>query len=280
MKTVFNNSELAHIYANQSQSNGRNANGSMFFERSTIYSYGYHFAISTIETNENGFECMLFTNRTYSNTTAKQIGIVKNATRQYKKIFCYNPKGTNEENFNSWQRDAEAFASKLLKAKKPEKYLNELSYIQREANEYAQFKGVQIPGTLTALLNIQNKAEFAEYSEKKAEFAKAEKIRKEKEQKKEFKEQIKKWFAGEVSRLYTNYKFDFLRLSDNRVETTQAVQIPLEIAKRLYLGIKHNTIKEGDKILNYTINEVGEKIKIGCHTFTRKYLLHFGAQLN
>jgi len=280
MKTVFNNSELAHVYANQSQSNGRNSNGSMFFEGSTIYSYGYHFAIATIETNQKGIECMLFTTRSYSNTTAKQISIVRNATRQFEKVFCYNPKGSNDENFNAWIREAEYTAQKLQKAKKPEIYLNELGHIQRQSNEYAHFKGVEIPETLKALLNIQNKAQFAEYAERKAEFAKAEKIRKEKEQKREFKEQIKKWFAGEVSRLYTNYKLDFLRLNDNRVETTQAVQIPVEIAKRLYLGIKNETIKEGDKVLNYTINEVGEKIRIGCHTFTKKYLLHFGAQLN
>ena len=70
-----------------------------------------------------------------------------------------------------------------------------------------------------------------------------------------------------------------MRIRENRVETTQAVQIPIEIAKRLYLKIKTNTLAVGDKILDYSVNNVGKEIKIGCHTFNRSYLLKFGSQL-
>ena len=48
MKNVFNNRQLAHVWANQSQDTGRNANGSMFFESDTIYSYGRHYAMARI----------------------------------------------------------------------------------------------------------------------------------------------------------------------------------------------------------------------------------------
>ena len=121
---------------------------------------------------------------------------------------------------------------------------------------------------------------FLEYQSKVAEYEKAETARKLKEQEKAFKVELKKWQDGETSRLYINLGFDYLRLRENRVETTQAVQIPLEIAKRLYISIKEGTIKEGDKLLNYTIDKVGAQIKIGCHTFQKSYLLKFGAQLN
>lgn len=279
MKQKFNNSELAHIYAAQSQTSGQNMNGSLYFHNHTIYSYGHHFPIASISPNGRGAEIMLFTTRSYSNTTAKHIRIVEQATSHYQKLYCFNPCGSHDENFKAWQNEAQGYAQKLVKAVKPLKYLSALNEVKKAASVYADFFAVEIPLSLSAVLDLKDKAEFLEYENKRAEYEKAEKLRKLKEQKKEFKEQLKKWLAGETSRLYTRYQYDFLRLNENRVETTQAVQIPLEIAKRLYISIKEGTIKEGDKLLNYTIDKVGAEISIGCHKFSKSYLLRFGASL-
>lgn len=279
MKTVFSNSDLAHVYANQSQQSGRNSNGSFYFNGKTIYSYGSHFPIAKIVTNEEGNEAMLFTFRTYSNTTSKQVSIVRSATRQYNKIYCYNPNESHEANFKAWLNLAENEAFKLSKAKKPEIYINELGYISSQVNAYANYFNIEIPKALNTVLSIKDKKENLEYMSKKAELLKIEKAKKEKQQKQEFKEQIYKWFNGETQRLYTRYKLDFLRINENRVETTQAVQIPIQLCKRLHDKIKNNALQVGDKVLNYQVNQVDNIIKIGCHAFTRKYLLHFGSKL-
>jgi hypothetical protein len=279
MKNIFTNSELAHTYANQSQQRGRNSSGSFYFDGKTIYSYGQHFPIANIVRNDKGEEVMLFTYRNYSNTTAKQISIVRSATRQYKKIYCHTPKGNHSTNFDNWVKLAEQQAEKLKKAKKPELYLNELNRLNSEVSEYSQFFSLEIPQTLLAVLSIKDKNEFLQYESKAAEFAKIELAKKVKAQKIKFKEDIKKWFNCETSRLYTNYKYDFLRINENRIETTQAVQIPLELGKRLFLSVKNQSLKVGDKVLNYSVNQVGKEIKIGCHTFSRSYLLKFGTQL-
>ena len=50
MKKVFTNTEIVHVFAQQSQSEGRS--GSMFFKDTKIYSYGYHYLLD--ETCENG----------------------------------------------------------------------------------------------------------------------------------------------------------------------------------------------------------------------------------
>lgn len=279
MKNIFTNSELAHTYANQSQQSGRTSSGSFYFEGKTIYSYGSHFPIANIVTNDKGEEAMLFTYRHYSNTTSKQISIVRSATRQYKKIYCHTPKGSHLNNFDSWIKLAEQQAEKLKKAKKPELYLNELNRLNSEVTEYTQFFSLETPTTLKAVLSIKDKNEYLQYESKAAEFAKIELAKKVKEQKIKFKEDIKKWFNLETSRLYTNYKYDFLRINENRIETTQAVQIPIELGKRLFLSVKNQSLKVGDKVLNYSVNQVGKEIKIGCHTFSRSYLLKFGTQL-
>jgi hypothetical protein len=279
MKTVFNNSELAHIYANQRQQHGRNSNGSFYFEGKTIYSYGSHFPIAKIIANESGDNCMLFTYRTYSNTTAKQISILRSATRQYKKIYCHTPNESHSSNFASWLQLSEHQAAKLQKAKKPELYLNELGRLYSEVSEYAQFFNLAIPPMLLAVLSIKDKSENLEYMSKKAILIKEAQKQADKIQKQEFKEAINKWFNGETQRLYKRCNIDFLRVNENRVETTQAVQIPIEIAKRLHSKIKSNTLKVGESLLSYRVDQVGDIIKIGCHNFTRKYLLHFGSKL-
>jgi hypothetical protein len=280
MRNVLSTSELCHKWANMEQESGRTSTGTLFFNRNTIYSYGDHFAIAKHIVNEQGQRAVLFTERRYSNTTAKHISSVYMSCKNDNLIYCANPIGSHEINFKYWEQSAEHDgASKLAKARKPEKYLAILADIDKTANIYASYFGIELPETLKALLSIKDKTEFLAFADIKADYMKAEQKKKDAEQKRKFKEDIKKWFNLETSRLYTKYKYDFLRIKDNRVETTQAVEIPLEIAKRLYNSIKEGTIKEGDKILNYSIDEIGAQIKIGCHTFKRSYLLQFGSKL-
>jgi hypothetical protein len=226
------------------QSSGRTSTGSLFFKGSTIYSYGDHFAIAKHIVNEQGQRAVLFTERSYSNTTAKHIRSVFMSCKNNDIIFCANPIGSHETNFKYWEQSAEQEgASKLPTAKKPEKYLSILAHIEKKANIYASYFGIELPETLKAILSIKDKTEFLAFADKKAEFIKAENKRKEAEQKKKFKEDIKKWFNYETSRLYNGYKYDFLRIKDNRIETTQAVQIPLELGKRLYQSIKNQSLQ-------------------------------------
>lgn len=45
MAEVFNNSMVAHVWAQQRQPHGRSNNGNFYFERETLYSYGTHFPV-------------------------------------------------------------------------------------------------------------------------------------------------------------------------------------------------------------------------------------------
>jgi hypothetical protein len=280
MKKVFTDiSQVAHLWANQLQDEARNT-GNFYFDGSTIYSYGGHFPIAK-HVEVNGQKAVLFTTRGYSNTTARHISVTRQAANHLNVIKCYNPNTTHEENFNSWKVNAELVAAKLPKAKKPEKYLNELEYINSQANKYAQFFGLELPANLSAILSIKDKNEYNAYHEQKTAILEAERLKLEAELKKQHKKALIDWKAGKTHRLYTRIETDYLRVNEEaaRVETTQAVQIPMELAKRLFYSIKENTLKVGDKVLNFEVNEVGAKVKIGCHTFTKKYLLQFGAQI-
>lgn len=277
MKKVFrgDNSIVAHYWANKNQSEASNGSN-FFYENDIIYSYGKHFQIAKHVINENRDRAVLFTQQTYSNTTAKHINIVKQACNHLDVIYCKSPDSTHTDNFNYWTKNAESIAANLLKAKKPEKYLNELNTIRNYANKYATFWGLVIPGTLTAILDIENKDQYRNYSENKQAILEAERKAEQIRAKKEHAKQLKKWLSGETNRLYTRIDRDYLRMSDTGVETTQGVQIGLVQARIFWKLIKDGKLKVGDTIANYTVDSIGKDIKIGCHTFPTDYLLKFG----
>ena len=77
MKTVFNTDEIAHLWRHQTQDNARNSGSNFYFQGRSIYSYGSHFEIARLVTKPDGSTLVLFTPRSYSNTTSKHISIVR-----------------------------------------------------------------------------------------------------------------------------------------------------------------------------------------------------------
>lgn len=267
MKKVVSPSEVAHLFANQLQSEATTSGRNFYFYNKSIYSYGIHFCIAKF-VDEN---TLLFTERGYSNTTAKHINHVYHATSHIKKIYCADPIGSHDTNFKAWLSQAETNIEKLKNARKPENYILELQRIKDKANKYAEYFGIITPLSLENALSITDKAEILEYLDSKAKVLEKEKKQKEAEAKKQHAKQLKKWRAFEFGTLYQRDGFDYLRKDSENFQTSQGVKIPIAIGLRFYNSIVNKTIKVGDKFLDYTISEINNKlIKIGCHTITLK----------
>jgi len=265
MKKVNTPQATAHLFATQSQIEAYTPTRNLYFYDKSIFSYGSHFCIAKFIDSKT----LLFTERTYSNTTAKHISVVSHATSHIDKIYCSNPNGSHENNFNVWLNIAEQLTDKLSRANKPEIYISQLQQIENKATIYANYFSIAIPETLQTVLKITTKAEILVYMENKAELIKAEKIAKEKAAKKEHTTNLKKWRNFEIARLYQRDGFDYLRKDTEFFQTSQGVKIPLEIGLRLYENLAN--VKTGDKFLDYTIGEVTKQfICIGCHKITLK----------
>lgn len=266
MKKVNSPQDTAHLFANQLQAEAYTPTRNLYFNGKSIFSYGQHFCIAKFVDDKT----LLFTERRYSNTTAKHISFVSYATSHIDKIYCCNPNGTHEQNFNFWLNNAEQLAEKLKRAKKPEIYISQLQSVETKATKYANYFSIQIPEQLKTVLKVTNKAEILAYMETKAELIKAEKIAKEKASKKDHLKNLKKWRNFETQRLYTRYdNIDYLRKNTEQFETSQGVKIPLEIGKRFYNNLAN--VKIGDKFLDFTVNEITKTfISIGCHKITFK----------
>ncbi len=266
MKLVHKPQNVAHLFVNQLQNEAKTSGRNFYFNNDKIYSYGSHFVIAK---HYNGI--LLFTEARYSNTTAKHINHVWNASNHLEKVFCYNPDGSHEQNFNAWINEAEQNIEKLKKANKPVIYLTNLDAIKDKAQKYAKVFGIAVPEHLNTILSITDKDGANEYANKKAEYLKAEKIRKEKQLKKEHKEALNKWRKFEISSLYLRDGFDYLRFNKEkqRFETSQRVEIPLALGLKLYDKIKNGI--QFEKVLDYSVKEINKNfIQVGCHKITIK----------
>jgi hypothetical protein len=76
-KTVFDTDEVPHLWAHQTQQAARNAQGNLYFNGPTIYSYGSHFPIAAHVTGKGGQRAVLFTTDKHSVTTSRHIWAVR-----------------------------------------------------------------------------------------------------------------------------------------------------------------------------------------------------------
>lgn len=269
MKKVHTPDNVAHLWANKVQEEARNSANNLYFYGNEIYSYGSHFCIA-----KHVEGAVLFTEREYSNTTSKHKSIVRNACSHKNIVYCHNPKGSHSENFGAWRNECEGYIEKLAKARKPEKYIQELEGVKTRAYKYANLFNIEVPEDLSLMWAITSKEDVVAYMEKKAEAIKKEKARKLRLAKKKHKEDAQKWKNFETYRLYYRGEYDLLRYNkeNKRFQTSQGVEIPLEIGLGIYKRL--TTRQAVEKVLDYEVKEITPKyIQVGCHKIEMKEII-------
>lgn len=294
MKKVFNTNEVAHIWAAQSQSEGRNSGGNFYFNGATIYSYGSHFPIATIQGND-----VLFTMRKYSNTTAKHIQKTFSAISHKNIIYCYDVpvflkycSREHENNLNRWKKEIQALFNELgnKKNRDIQGRIGGISQHIEKLTAYCSYFKLKIKDKeLKKLLQAAASPDFVAIARKESEKETKARQNKNIEAAKAYDTYLQYWRdykptdelpdkVKELSRYYQAQSNSFTRLryntSQNRVETSKGVEIPAAIAKRAYLAL--NGCMEGVckglsiPVLNYTITETGKDyIVAGCHTIPK-----------
>ena len=288
MRQVFqNHSQVCHAFNLQNQQRGRA--GTIFFEGNKIYSYGYHYLLGEFIDNET----ILINDKGYSNSTAKHIRILTDATRDKKQIYL------SHIELDLVLNELESLYKSLMKARKPLYYRNSIEflyssfmntsndlggfYYDRKFHHGFMFVGFsnmtkedkQKYNRLNEIINLSNEYTNSEAYKRKVERAKeleATKEQREKEKReKQRAEQIENFYTYKGSRI--NYlEFDLLRLSKcgEFVETSQAVRIPLKEAQRYFRLFKSGAKLVGEKIEHYTTISNDGFLKIGCHKIEHK----------
>ncbi len=296
MKTVFNSSEVPHIWALQNQESGRNAHDNFYFKGKTIFSYGGHFPIATID-GEN----VLFTMRTYSNTTAKHISKAMRAISHKNIIWCYDvPTMLNcadyehIQNLDRWKREIKSVFAELgnKRIRDTQGRINTINTHIEKLTAYCKYFNLKVKDSeLKKLLSIALKPDFIEIARSIKDKVNVIADNKMKLAGKAYEKYLSLWrdFKDEQIKdlpakikdlcyFYTQGQNSSTRLrfntAQNRVETSKGVQIPCEVAKRAFIQL--NGCMEGNckginvPVLGYTITETGKDyIKAGCHTIPK-----------
>lgn len=275
MKTVVNKEAVAHLWANRLQSNAKSVSGGrLYFNEAVIYSYGSHFPIAKHVENEAGKRVVLFTNRSYSNTTATHISVVSSACSHLDKIIVSNPNDSFNGNMNALRNSVKNTLAGLVNCRKPEKYISPAENLIEDGKKYAEFLGKEFSADISDILENAKNGTYKEYLEKERERIEKEKQEREAKEIKEAKKQLTKWRKGKIALFYGRLlDRDYLRInSKGQIQTSQNIEIPVEIAKRANKWIKIMLNGEGCigncdyKILDYEVKEVNKDfIHIGCH---------------
>jgi hypothetical protein len=286
MKTKFSNSELSHVWANQTQTHGKGSN--MFFEHGTIYSYGYHFKLAQFVNNKEGKRCVLINLKSYSNTTSKHQSLVWRSIPQdvpfLKVVSFFNDidaaSTAHKENLTHYMNEAERLQGLAIRANKLKMgYISQLKNELGNFNQYCSFFDLDNLDKFSCLLNnlddkqrkivswlvsYESSEEFTQWqikqeeNKKKAEIKAIEKA----------KESIELFREFKISSIYANLGHYLLRYNKEteNVETSGGVKMAKNVFLTAYQRLIKNQLIKGQHVGDFTFNGIeGEIISVGCH---------------
>jgi hypothetical protein len=152
-KEVFDTGEIPHLWAHKVQANARNAQGNLYFDGDTIYSYGGHFPIARHvvdnPTKKTPKSAVLFTTRSYSNTTSGHISAVRSSIPRDLPVFhVYNPALSPRESLSCYVSAVEAHAKsaseRKMETKRNEDVQKALASIA-ECKAFCKFFALKLP---------------------------------------------------------------------------------------------------------------------------------------
>ena len=268
-KTLRNNGEVAHIWAQQRQSEGKA--GNMFFEGDTIYSYGHHFPIARFVRPDT----VLFTSKRYSVSTSKHINYTRQALRGGVKILKVSnvSASTNGDHLENLVKLVEDYNSQVEKAKRA--FHHCLPGEGSKANIKAYRKTFKVKGK-TPKLNKLNKEEIAKYEARIKSLDEKRKVKQEKnrlafeewakQREIDQQEAITKWVAGENVPFPWGIDTVYLRIKDKRIQTSKGAEISVKTAFVFWDKLKAGEDVKGFDFGPYTVDSFdGQTLVAGCH---------------
>lgn len=263
----MNNSQVAHIWANQSKPSAKGSN--FYFEGTSLYSYGKHYLLGHLFNTKAG-KIALINSNGYSSTTAKHTMYAVRALSGYAIMRVPKPEASEHDHADNIRHlvyQYEDAIKKLTTARvNIPYYIQEYLKYENEIYLYKKAFGIKEKTKLTRL----SKARIEYFSEKARTIQ--ERREKQEEQKRERqalaeKEGIAKWRLHENNQTFYHAGIA-LRLSIDRkeIETSRGAKVPAILGLLLYKKWASQQDITGDKIGHFQVDNVSpEYVKISCH---------------
>lgn len=288
-----NQQEVAHVWAQQIQYEGRAAN--MFFRDKSIYSYGTHFEIARFITDDVVF----FNCRKYSSSTAKHQSYTARAI-SHKTMFSVPSMENHNENMEYFLKEIEKDLLAMMRGRAEnvewrhtqiKRYLNQVSrYVALfgttlTKDQKSKFKSIfarrdnLLSVEFQAKMKEKIKAQTAATKIRNAEIA-ARKALELEEARKDEAEDLAKWLAGENTyHLFFNSPVH-LRIKDAIIQTSKGAEVPLIEARKLWHALQLKQVVSGMRVGHYTVTGCDAvNLTVGCHVIPLKEVLRMAVKL-
>lgn len=274
----MNNSQVAHVWANQSRESGEGSN--FFFHGKSIWSYGRHFEVARLMQTEKGKTISVHTSARYSNSTARHQSYAYSACHGLHEVFTLPVFPVSREDFKSafewYMGQAVAAMDKASRARvygesliaRAEGYIDEA---RRLKSHYPK---------LTKGLRIRSISfEEVERSKARAKREAAKRVREREAAIKKAREEAAKheaeWLANERGSLRHVYGRYLLRkhATKDRIETSHGAEVTMQQGKVFYKAIsKHRATPEDCprfEVGFFNLTRLTEQgAVIGCHVLS------------
>lgn len=285
----MNNSEVAHVWAQQRKESGKGSN--FFFEGDTLYSYGKHFAVGRILPTG----VAVLATRGYSPTTLRHQSYARRAVNHRDIVFCNDPADSAATNARVARAD---IVGELADMQKPrirqttkDAHAAKALHLAEQFNAYLAAVTAVGEGAGTDPIDIGNLQDVAEEAARARVAAAAMQAEQQKARAAGLAQTLADWRAGEVLQATRLYELPpALRLTGQApnftVETSHGASIPVADAERLWpivlrvrAGSKDYT--PGEPLGDYRLTQIRTdgSIRVGCHDIAFSELESIAFQL-
>lgn len=301
----MNNSQVAHLWANQSRDSARGSN--MFFDGRDIYSYGRHFKIATIVERKGKGRAVLFTTRSYSSSTGKHKNHVSGALRGLNMPVFYVPEldahahgltaDRHARNRESYKADIASVLQSAARARSHAAfYVERAEGLTADANEYAAF--FNLAWRLKAPnAGAEGMAKIRETVKKHAARAAARTRKAQKELTAKYEKAAAEFRAGaDLTTLMRDYRGvrgvnggSLLRIQGDNVQTSRGAEVPIADARRACMFVAtirargETWQRNGERfpVGDFQLDRVSAEgdVNAGCHFIEWSEVVHLSMLL-
>lgn len=286
VKSVFKTDQVIHIWAQRTQTFGKNGKGNVFFEGDRLFDYGHHFCLGQFVTNAAGELAVLLNADSYGPTTSEHQGQTARAVPHGIPTFTipkagYESYSNNldlEKSIQQYADRATDYAGKAKRARKEwskDTFTARAASLVKEAKDFAEFFGIPAPE-----MNLDSLVIAAEESRKRVA---AETKRREQEARQRSTAAFAEWQSGERDQCPYEWQRDEhggvrMRIRGDILETAQGAEVPLAHAVKAFRFLKRckergeawerngHTIRVGHFVIDKI--EPNGNFRAGCHYFT------------
>ncbi len=268
-RNVYDNSMVAHVWAQQTQESGRSHSGQFYFEGATIYSYGSHFPIATFHQTKKNGRAALFTTESCSVTTTAHCSRARCAIPEGVAVFHVKEPRFPERAKADYDARISHVLEQLRDAKRDNKradYHATACHLVKQANEFARVFGYRWKLKALAPLSAELVEKLKTQAKAKEKREARERARREAEFFRRQREAYAQWIAGKsvlVSRVDAPCGGPALRIMGDKLQTSYGADVPLTHAVRVFRFVKLCR----ERRQNWECN--GHALRVGLFTVDR-----------